>query len=72
MDFVKNDQLIQVIGQIKLRLCQFGEVAFGLQVKVDAGDGLGCFERERCFANLAWPEQGNSSRMLEFTCELCK
>ena len=61
MNIVKNDPLVQVIDQIQFRLHKLGPVArgFKVKVKVNTGDGTGCFQRERRFSNLTRPENGN-------------
>ena len=59
VNLVENDQLVQVIGKIQLWLRKLGAVVLGLKVKVNAGDGSGCLQRECGFAGLARPQQGN-------------
>ena len=68
MNLVKNDQLVHVVDKIQFWLRKLGSVALGFKVKVNTGDGSGCFQRECNFADLTRPQDGNGGLMLNFVC----
>ena len=67
MHFVKDHQLVEVVGQVELGLGQFGAVGLGFEVEGDCqrarADGLAHRERQRGLANLPRPEQGHGRRV---------
>ena len=66
VNFVEDDQFVQMVGQIQLGLCEFRAVAFRLQVQINTRQGLSDFQRQRGLADLAWPEQGYRRGVLKF------
>ena len=65
LDFVENDELVLVAGEVKLGLCQLVAVAGGLEVEVEAVVAGAELEGERGLAGLAGSEEGNGGKLVE-------
>lgn len=53
MDLIENHQLVLVLGEVELRLREFGSVRIGLEIQIDRRPCLGYFERKRSLTDLA-------------------
>jgi hypothetical protein len=59
---IKNDQLVQMISKIELRLHKLGAILLGFKIEIKGIAGLSDFKRERRLANLTRSKQGHSRR----------
>jgi hypothetical protein len=59
MNFIQDNELVFVIGEVKLWLGEFGLVAWRLQIVIDRWSIGGDIQSERRLANLPRSQQGN-------------
>ncbi len=64
MHLVKNHQFIFIVGEVGFRISQLRAVCVALKIKIQRGARIANFQRERGFANLPRPKQGNGGRVI--------
>ena len=65
MALIQDDQLVLMLGQIKLRLGKPGAVGVGFEVELGRGPAFGYFERARGLADLTRPEQRHGGHAVQ-------
>lgn len=71
MDLVQDNQLVLMLGQVKLRLGKPSAVSVRFEVEIDRRTPFGYLQRQGCLADLTRPEQRHSRHAIQHLGEFC-
>ena len=71
VDFIKYDEFIAMLRQIKFWFAQFRAVCIRFKIQIERWAGFSDFKGKGCFANLTRPNERDSRGAIDQVFQLC-